>query len=95
MKKLVTCGLTLQEPNPMSTPKVQYDIAEKGSDVDADGHFKTRVALPRIQKWYQWYNQDDTPEERRLVLKLDLLVLIRVGFVFLDYHLVRVAPAAP
>ncbi|PBK61934.1 MFS general substrate transporter [Armillaria solidipes] len=60
----------------MSTPQVQYDIAEKGSDVDADDHFKPRVALSRTQKWYHWYNQDDTPEERRLVLKLDLLILI-------------------
>ncbi|KAK0232736.1 hypothetical protein IW262DRAFT_1289977 [Armillaria fumosa] len=31
-------------------------------------------------KWYHWYNQGDTPEERRLVLKRDLLILIRPRF---------------
>ncbi|KAK0197980.1 major facilitator superfamily domain-containing protein [Armillaria mellea] len=60
----------------MSPPQVQYDIAEKGSDVGADDHSKTRAALSRTQKWHHWYNQGDTPEERRLVLKLDLLILI-------------------
>ncbi|KAF2796770.1 MFS general substrate transporter [Melanomma pulvis-pyrius CBS 109.77] len=29
--------------------------------------------VPR--KWYQWYALEDTPEERRLLLKLDLLIL--------------------
>ncbi|PBK89169.1 hypothetical protein ARMGADRAFT_1083718 [Armillaria gallica] len=75
----------------MSTPKVQYDITEKGSDVDADDHYKTRVALPRTQKWYQWYNQDDTPEERRLdssfwitiSFALRWLLLEPIGYCFL------------
>jgi hypothetical protein len=34
------------------------------------------------QKWYQWFAPSDTPEERRLILKLDALIMI---FVFLAY----------
>ncbi|KAL5086188.1 hypothetical protein Trisim1_009517 [Trichoderma cf. simile WF8] len=34
------------------------------------------------QKWYQWFSPSDTPEERRLILKLDALIMI---FVFLAY----------
>ncbi|EJP68528.1 pantothenate transporter [Beauveria bassiana ARSEF 2860] len=37
---------------------------------------------PVRQKWYQWFSPTDTPEERRLILKLDLLILV---FVFLAY----------
>lgn len=28
-----------------------------------------------VRRWYNWYDPEDTPEERRLVLKLDLLIL--------------------
>ena len=36
------------------------------------------------RKWYQikWYNDDDTPEERKLINKLDLLI---VPYAFLAY----------
>ncbi|KAF8850499.1 pantothenate transporter [Acephala macrosclerotiorum] len=34
------------------------------------------------QKWYQYFSPTDTPEERRLVLKIDALIMI---FVFLAY----------
>lgn len=37
---------------------------------------------PPRQKWYQWFAPDDTPEERRLIMKLDCLIMI---FVFLAY----------
>lgn len=37
---------------------------------------------PVRQKWYQWFSPTDTPEERRLIIKLDLLIMI---FVFLAY----------
>lgn len=29
----------------------------------------------QTRKWYQWYSPEDTPEERRFLLKLDLLIL--------------------
>jgi hypothetical protein len=25
--------------------------------------------------WYHWYAKDDSPEERRLIVKLDLLIV--------------------
>lgn len=34
------------------------------------------------RNWYQWYSPDQTPEERRLVLKLDLLI---VPYAFILY----------
>lgn len=34
------------------------------------------------QKWYQWFSPSDTPEERRLIMKLDGLIMV---FVFLAY----------
>lgn len=37
---------------------------------------------PPRQKWYQWFAPDDTAEERRLIIKLDCLIMI---FVFLAY----------
>ncbi|ORY68970.1 major facilitator superfamily domain-containing protein [Pseudomassariella vexata] len=52
-----------------------------------DGNSGTRstiepVAQPARQKWYQWFSPDDTPEERRLIMKLDGLIMV---FVFLAY----------
>lgn len=40
------------------------------------------VGEPARQKWYQWFAPTDTPAERRLVLKLDGLIIV---FVFLAY----------
>jgi hypothetical protein len=28
-----------------------------------------------VRRWYHWFSPEDTPEERRLILKLDLLIL--------------------
>lgn len=36
----------------------------------------------RQQKWYQYFSPTDSPEERRLILKLDGLIVV---FVFLAY----------
>ncbi|KAJ5221668.1 uncharacterized protein N7469_010555 [Penicillium citrinum] len=38
--------------------------------------------VPVRQKWYQWFAPTDTPAERRLILKLDGLIIV---FVFLAY----------
>lgn len=27
------------------------------------------------RKWYNWYSPEDTPEERKLITKLDLLIV--------------------
>ena len=37
---------------------------------------------PRRQKWYEWFAPTDTPAERKLILKLDGLIIV---FVFLAY----------
>jgi hypothetical protein len=38
----------------------------------------------KARKWYriQWFADEDTPEERKLIVKLDLLI---VPYVFLAY----------
>lgn len=40
------------------------------------------LQAPRRQKWYEWFAPTDTPAERRLILKLDGLIIV---FVFLAY----------
>ncbi|RDW74886.1 hypothetical protein BP6252_06028 [Coleophoma cylindrospora] len=55
------------------SPAVKFNI--KSSDTSTDGQ-RTR------QKWYQYFSPDDTPAERRLILKLDGLIMV---FVFLAY----------
>ncbi|KAJ5762338.1 uncharacterized protein N7511_005720 [Penicillium nucicola] len=40
------------------------------------------VSEHRRQKWYEWFAPTDTPAERRLILKLDGLIIV---FVFLAY----------
>lgn len=46
---------------------------------------KTETPLgsePRRQKWYEWFAPTDTPAERKLIFKLDGLIIV---FVFLAY----------
>lgn len=43
---------------------------------------QTHGVEPVRQKWYQWFAPTDTPAERRLILKLDGLIIV---FVFLAY----------
>ncbi|PYH79788.1 MFS general substrate transporter [Aspergillus uvarum CBS 121591] len=40
------------------------------------------IQVQQRQKWYQWFAPTDTPAERRLILKLDGLIIV---FVFLAY----------
>lgn len=40
------------------------------------------TATTPTKRWYHWYSPDDTPEERKLVLKLDLLI---VPYAFVVY----------
>lgn len=40
------------------------------------------TATTPTKRWYHWYSPDDTPEERKLVLKLDLLI---VPYAFIVY----------
>lgn len=34
------------------------------------------------RRWYHWFHPDDTPEERRLIVKLDLLIVIYAFVVY-------------
>jgi hypothetical protein len=34
-----------------------------------------RRAKGTVRRWYHWYAPEDSPKERRLILKLDLLIL--------------------
>ena len=38
------------------------------------------------RRWYHWFHPDDTHEERKLIWKLDLLV---VGYAFIVYWVSR------
>jgi len=36
----------------------------------------TATAPGRLEhKWYQWFDPNDTPQERKLLVKLDLLIV--------------------
>ena len=66
--------------NPQDVPTLSGQYGEAYSpDIGNDGF--PRPDPPR-QKWYQWFAPTDTPEERRLIMKLDGLILV---FVFLAY----------
>ncbi|KAH8700248.1 major facilitator superfamily domain-containing protein [Talaromyces proteolyticus] len=70
----------------------QEETPTLGDDSRREVHEKsvyTSVTLPAHnpsepirQKWYQYFSPADTPEERRLILKLDGLIVV---FVFLAY----------
>jgi hypothetical protein len=56
-----------------------------GADIDhSDDYAITMSDHKPTRKWYQiqWFSPDDTKEERRLIWKLDLLI---VPYVFLSY----------
>jgi hypothetical protein len=64
-------------------PATQHGLVDDDRKSDAYESEDLRVDKPHArQKWYQWYSPDDSPAERRLILKLDGLIMI---FVFLAY----------
>jgi hypothetical protein len=63
------------------TPTVA-NLNDKYSDIDEDhiNYIKGRHAISR--KWYNWYAETDTPAERKLLIKMDLLIL---SYAFLGF----------
>ncbi|KAK5991563.1 putative transporter SEO1 [Cladobotryum mycophilum] len=62
-------------------PRAQSEVRARNVETDTIAWPALEVNPPR-QKWYQWFAPGDTPEERRLILKLDACIMI---FVFLAY----------
>lgn len=58
-----------------------YQVKGPGADDIPTAEQAFSPSPPR-QKWSQWFAPDDTPEERRLIIKLDCLIM---SFVFLAY----------
>ncbi|KAI5303617.1 MFS transporter (Seo1), partial [Ascosphaera atra] len=57
-------------------------IRETSNDID-EAEKSGVLRGPEVrQKWYEWFSPTDTPEERKLLCKLDCLIMI---FVFLAY----------
>lgn len=64
----------------MSSPqieKVPINVEENPMKSESPAELE-----PARQKWYEWFAPTDTPAERRLILKLDGLIIV---FVFLAY----------
>ncbi|KAL2284886.1 hypothetical protein FJTKL_08701 [Diaporthe vaccinii] len=61
--------------------KSPYQVEAPGADAIPAAEQAFSPSPPR-QKWYQCFAPDDTPEERRLIIKLDCLIMI---FFFLAY----------
>jgi hypothetical protein len=59
------------------TPVLEQSKSKENYEGD-----QTHGVEPARQKWYQWFAPTDTPAERRLILKLDGLIIV---FVFLAY----------
>jgi len=66
---------------PTSTEKSPYPVKSPDTSEIPVAEQAFSPSPPR-QKWYQWFAPDDTAEERRLIIKLDCLIMI---FVFLAY----------
>ncbi|KAL6241884.1 hypothetical protein RBB50_011129 [Rhinocladiella similis] len=67
-------------PSPVEAPLAASAAVDRKSifEIQPD----TINTSPVRQKWYQWFSPTDTPEERRLIMKLDGLILV---LVFLAY----------
>lgn len=71
----------MSSPTEKSPPVV--NATENSNDVEnSKGVVATPSLETRRQRWYEWFAPTDTPEERRLILKLDGLIIV---FVFLAY----------
>ncbi|KAJ5388252.1 hypothetical protein N7509_010793 [Penicillium cosmopolitanum] len=68
---------SIHEKSPQTVEAAESN-AEPSKEISAQ---LTGPASER-QKWYQWFAPTDTPAERRLILKLDGLIIV---FVFLAY----------
>lgn len=69
-----------EEIVPASGDESPQEVREKSSEKSA--YTSDGPSDPVRQKWYQYFSPTDTPEERRLILKLDGLIVV---FVFLAY----------
>ncbi|KAK6363897.1 hypothetical protein LTS17_012715 [Exophiala oligosperma] len=67
-------------PSPVEAPLDASVAVDKKSTLEIQP--AATNTSPVRQKWYQWFSPTDTPEERRLIMKLDGLILV---FVFLAY----------
>ena len=81
MMSLEKQGVTLPGEIPAPSPALSTKSGKEGTDLSpyASGHLAEE---PARQKWYQWYSPTDTPAERRLIRKLDALIVV---FCFLAY----------
>uniref|UniRef100_A0A8H7THV2 Major facilitator superfamily (MFS) profile domain-containing protein n=1 Tax=Bionectria ochroleuca TaxID=29856 RepID=A0A8H7THV2_BIOOC len=73
--------MTSVDDNKGQNAAISLSPIERASAFDEElstGHANQTPAEPVRQKWYQWFSPTDTPEERRLVIKLDCLILIYV-----------------
>lgn len=67
-------------PSPVEAPLDASVAVDKKSTLEIQP--AATNTSPVRQKLYQWFSPTDTPEERRLIMKLDGLILV---FVFLAY----------
>lgn len=70
-------------PAPAEKSPPIVEAAETSVAISKEGlTYQLPTSEPARQKWYQWFAPTDTPAERRLILKLDGLIIV---FVFLAY----------
>lgn len=70
-------------PNEKSTETVEATETPAVVQSESKNYEGLQSSVGEVrQKWYQWFAPTDTPAERRLILKLDGLIIV---FVFLAY----------
>jgi hypothetical protein len=70
-------------PNEKSTETVEATETPAVVQSESKNYGDVQSSVGEVrQKWYQWFAPTDTPAERRLILKLDGLIIV---FVFLAY----------
>ncbi|KAE8161545.1 major facilitator superfamily domain-containing protein [Aspergillus tamarii] len=71
---------------PIEKAAATTDSPPEASDVERckskESSERPAQPIPERQKWYQWFAPTDTPAERRLILKLDGLIIV---FLFLAH----------
>lgn len=81
MMSLEKQGLTLPGEIPAPSPALSTKSGKEGIALSPYSSSPSQ-SQPVRQKWYQWYSPTDTPAERRLIRKLDALIIV---FCFLAY----------
>lgn len=66
------------EKQQLAVAPTTYEVRDEANrpwyKVFDEYEYRPKTAVDSQRRWYHWYDKNDTPEERRLLMKLDLLL---------------------